>query len=243
MKKPAITADHKVTFVDFRRFRLKTLFCGEYRYLLLLLFWPLFGAAFSALEVYRTTGYYPVESPLDAMVPFCEFFVIPYFFWFAYLVGMYVYSIFFDTETFKNYTYFIIITYTVTIIIYLFFPTMQELRPPVFTRDNIFTDIMRDFYNFDTNTNVCPSIHVIGSVAVSCAAWNSKLFSTRGWKITFTVITTLIVLSTVFLKQHSVVDIPPALLICALAYPLVYDKRFRSWLANKRKKRSKGATV
>jgi len=233
MKQMSSPTSHKVTLVDFRRFSLKTLFCGEYRYLLLLIYWAVFGLAFSALEVYRTTGYYPVESPLDEMVPFCEFFVIPYFFWFAYLVGMYVYSIFFDTETFKNYTYFIMITYTTTLVIYLLFPTMQELRPPVFERDNLFTDIMRNFYQFDTNTNVCPSIHVIGSVAVSCAAWNSKLFSTRGWRIAFTVMTALIVLSTVFLKQHSVVDIPPALLICALAYPLVYDPRFRRWWKQK----------
>lgn len=230
-------AKTKLTPVDFRRFSLKTLFCGEYRYLLILIYWALFGAAFSALEVFRTTGYHPVSSPLDDVIPFCEFFVIPYFFWFVYLVGMYVYSVFFDTETFKNYTYFIMITYTVTLVIYLIWPTMQELRPVEFARDNIFTDIMKRFYNFDTNTNVCPSIHVIGSVAVSCAAWNSKLFSTWGWRIAFTVATALIVLSTVFLKQHSVVDIPPALLICALAYPLVYNKRFRAFLVRKREER------
>lgn len=237
MTKPSSKAKQTLTPVDFRRFNLKTLFCGEYRYLLLLIYWAVFGAAFYSLEVFRTTGYYPVESPIDAMIPFCEFFVIPYFFWFAYLVGMYVYSIFFDTETFKNYTYFIMITYTTTLVIYWIWPTMQELRPPIFERDNIFTDIMREFYQFDTNTNVCPSIHVIGSVAVSCAAWNSKLFGTKGWRIAFSITTLLIVLSTVFLKQHSFVDIPPALLICALAYPLVYNKRFRAFLAAKREER------
>lgn len=241
MKKES-QAKTRLTPVDFRRFSLKTLFCGEYRYLLLLLWWPLYGAAFSAIEVFRTypeVYHYPVSSYLDELIPFCEYFVIPYFFWFAYLVGMYVYCIFFDTETFKNYTYFIMITYTTTILIYLVWPTMQNLRPDVsaLSRDNIFTDIMKNFYNFDTNTNVCPSIHVIGAVAVSCAAWNSKLFSGWGWRIAFTVSTILIVLSTVFLKQHSVVDIPPALLLCAIAYPLVYNKRFRAFLARKREER------
>ena len=236
--KKASRSTTKLTPVDFRRFNLKTLFCGEYRYLLLLIYWALYGAAFSAIEVFRTypeVYHYSVSSPLDNVIPFCEFFVIPYFFWFVYLVGMYVYSIFFDTETFKNYTYFIMITYTTTLIIYLIWPTMQELRPVEFTRDNLFTDIMKNFYGFDTNTNVCPSIHVIGAVAVSCAAWNSKLFSSWGWRIAFSVATVLIVLSTVFLKQHSVLDIPPALLLCAIAYPLVYGKRFRAFLARKRK--------
>ncbi len=215
--------------VDYRTLRPSNLTSKRFRHLFLLLYWVVFGCAFAALECFRTEGYIPVYSPLDDCIPFCEYFVIPYFFWFVYLVGMYVYSIFFDIETFKNYTYYIMITYTVTLLIYLFWPTMQELRPITFPRDNLFTDIMRSFYTFDTNTNVCPSIHVIGAVAVSCAAWNSKLFSSLRWKIVFSVITLLIILSTVFLKQHSVVDIPPALLLCAVAYPLVYHKGFRAW--------------
>ncbi len=197
----------------------------RYRHLLLLLYWAAFGLAFSALECFRTEGYVTVYSPLDDVIPFCEWFAIPYFFWFVYLVGMYVYAIFFDIDTFKKYTYFVMITYTATLVIYLIWPTKQELRPESFPRDNFLTDFIRDFYGFDTNTNVCPSIHVIGAVAVSCAAWNSKLFSTVPWRIAFTVMTVLIILSTVFLKQHSVVDIPPALLICAVAYPMVFGKR------------------
>lgn len=228
---PKRPAREKLSPVDFSRLTPKTLFFGEYRYILLLLFWPIFGLCFSALEICRTTGYTPVYSTLDDMIPFCELFVFPYIFWFVYLVGMYVYSLFFDTETFKNYTYFIILTYSATIIIYLIFPTMQELRPNIDTlgRSNFLTEFMRGFYDFDTNTNVCPSIHVIGSVAVSVAAWNSKLFSTKGWRVAFTVCTVLVVLSTVFLKQHSVLDIPPALILCAIAYPLVFNKNFREW--------------
>ena len=224
-------------FVDYRGLSLRTLFSPAYQHLLLLIFWPLFGIVFASLERLRTIGYVTVYSPLDDMIPFCEIFAIPYFFWFAYLVGMYVYSIFFDVETFKNYTYFIMITYITTLVIYIFFPTMQELRPMIFPRENFLTEVMRRFYQFDTNTNVCPSIHVIGSIAVSCAAWNSKAFSKTGWRIGFSAVTVLIILSTVFLKQHSILDIPPAVALCMLAYPLVYGKTFRGWLSKKRSER------
>ncbi len=211
--------------VDYRELRPNNILSKRYSHLLLLLFWPIFGCAFAALECFRTTGYNPVYSPIDDIIPFCEFFVIPYFFWFIYLVGMYVYSIFYDIETFKKYTWFIIITYSITILIYIVYPTSQELRPVTFERDNIFVDIMKNFYEFDTNTNVCPSIHVIGAVAVSCAAWNSKLFSSAGYRIAFTIATLLIIASTVFLKQHSFADIPPALLICAVVYPFVFKNK------------------
>lgn len=229
MNKTLPSQKERLKMVDLRRLSPRTLIFGEYRYLLLLLFWPIFGACFSALEVYRTEGYHVVYSHLDDLIPFCELFVIPYMIWFAYLVGMYVYTIFFDTEIFKKYTYFIIATYSITMIIYLIYPTSQNLRPDISSlgRSNFLTEFMAGFYDFDTNTNVCPSLHVVGAVAVSCAAWNSKLFSGLGWKIVFTVTTVLIVLSTVFLKQHSVVDIPPALLICAIVYPFVYKDGFR----------------
>ncbi len=223
----------KLTLVDFRRLSPKTLICGEYRYLLLLLFWPIFGICFSSLEVYRTVEnckHYVVYSPLDDVIPFCELFVIPYMIWFGYIVGMYVYTILFDTEAYKKYMYFIIGTYTVTIIIYLIFPTMQELRPDLdgLGRSNFLTRFMADFYDFDTNTNVCPSLHVTGAVAVSVAAWHSKLFGKRIWRIAFTVMTVLIALSTVFLKQHSIIDMPWALLVCALVYPFVYSDSFKA---------------
>lgn len=232
MKKTGTPNDNKLRVVDFSRLSLKTLIFGEYKYLLLLLFWPIFGACFSALEVYRTEGYHVVYSPLDDLIPFCELFVIPYMIWFAYLVGMYAYTILFDTDAFKKYTYFVIGTYTTTLLIYIFFPTMQELRPNIaeLGRSNFLTRFMADFYDFDTNTNVCPSLHVIGSVAVSVAAWHSKLFSEIGWRIAFTVMTILIILSTVFLKQHSVIDIPPALLVCAVVYPFVYSEGFKAYL-------------
>lgn len=219
------TASPGWELVDYRGLTLKTLTSPRFRHLLLLLFWPVFGLAFAALERLRTTGYTAVYSPIDDMIPFCEGFAIPYFFWFVYLVAFYLYALLFDVDAFKRYTVFIIITYSVTLLIYLLWPTKQELRPTVFPRDNFLTDVMKGFYQFDTNTNVLPSLHVVGAVAVSSAARNSRHFSKVGWRIAFTATTVLIILSTVFLKQHSVLDIPPALVICAAAYPIAFGRR------------------
>lgn len=223
----------EIIMVDYRNFRISKLKTPEFSHLKLLIFWPLFGIAFALLERAVNTKYTIMYCRLDDMIPFCEYFLIPYTFWFVFLVGMYIYSLLYDIETFKKYTYFIIITYTITLLIYIFWPTAQELRPASFERDNIFTRFIAAFYNFDTNTNVCPSIHVIGSVAVLCAAWHSKHFSKTGWRIAFSVVTFLIIISTVFLKQHSVLDIPPALLLCAIAYPFVYWDKLRIWIAGK----------
>ena len=165
--------------------------------------------------------YYPISCPLDDLIPFCEFFLIPYLFWFVFLVGIHIYTLLYDLESFQRLMKFIMLTYSAAMMIYILFPNCQELRPVMFERDNFFTRFLEGFYQFDTNT------HVIGSVAVALCAWHSRHFSTPEWRITFTVIAALISLSTVFLKQHSVLDVLAALPICGIAYFLVYHRKAR----------------
>lgn len=208
--------------VDYRKLRPSNITSPEFRHLLLLLYWPIYGLTFLFLERGLTLNYHPVVSPFDAKIPFCEFFVFPYYFWFVFLIGMQFYTGFFDIPAFKKMMYFIMITYTVTSVIYIIYPTMQELRPTEFERNNICVMIVRALYDFDTNTNVCPSLHVIGSFAVLFTSWQCKSFKTFWWQLGFVSATVLICLSTVFLKQHSIIDIWTALILCAIAYPFAY---------------------
>ena len=208
--------------VDYRKLRPSNITSPEFRHLLLLLYWPIYGLTFLILERGLTLNYHPVETALDAKLPFCEYFVPAYYFWFVFLIGIHFYTAFFDVPAFKKLMYFIMITYTVTSVIYLLYPTKQELRPTEFARDNIFVSIVKGLYGFDTNTNVCPSLHVIGSFAVLFTSWHCKRFKTFWWQTGFISATLLICLSTVFLKQHSVIDIWTALILCAAAYPFAY---------------------
>ncbi|MBQ7922199.1 MAG: phosphatase PAP2 family protein [Clostridia bacterium] len=212
--------------IDYRNFRFSKLNTTEFSHLKLLFFWPLFLLVFQYAEhLYQVDYYHSVHSQLDDCIPFNEWFVIPYMFWFLYLVGMHLYTLLHDVDSFRRLMRFIIITYTVAVLTYFIFPTCQDLRPAEFERDNILTRFMAGFYRFDTNTNVCPSIHVIGSVAVWAAGWNAPNLQKIRWKFGFVAATILICLSTVFLKQHSVVDIIAALPICVIAYWICYRRK------------------
>ena len=220
------TPEDKLTMVDYRNLRLRTLNTAPYRHVRLLLFWPIFTMVFALLEQGgMVTRYYPVACHLDYLIPFCEYFIIPYLFWFIFVAGILVYGLLFEVETFRRCMWFIIITYSVTLLIYMVFPNSQHLRPVFFPRDNVFARLVARFYLHDTNTNVCPSIHVIGSLAVCFAAWNSRRLGTLWWRTAFVVMTVLISISTVFLKQHSVLDVLAALALCAVVYPFVYRRR------------------
>lgn len=208
--------------VNYKNLRPWNLNSPEYRHLLLLIYWPVYGLTFWLLERGLTLAYHPVEVAFDAKIPFCEFFVFPYYFWFAFLFGIHVYTGLYDIPAFKKLMYFIMITYTVTTVIYIVYPTCQNLRPTEFARDNFCVDIVKALYNFDTNTNVCPSLHVIGSFAVLFTTWNCKKLRSFKFQAVLVPLTVLISVSTVFLKQHSIVDIYAALILCAVAYPFAY---------------------
>lgn len=212
--------------VDYRGFGLKKLNTPEFRHVKLLLFWPVFGILFLFLERIFSPTFHTVYSPVDEMIPFCEFFVIPYYFWFVFLIGIQIYGFFFDIPCFEKYMKFTILTYMTTILIYIIYPTSQNLRPASFERDNIFTAIVALLYGFDTNTNVCPSLHVIGSLATYFAARKSEFFGTKKWRVVFFITTLLICASTVFLKQHSVVDIFWGVVVSLVFYPVAfYEKK------------------
>lgn len=216
--------------LDYRKLKNPSLILSdEFKHLFLLLYWPLFGLAFLCFErLLPDRSYYSVVCGLDSYIPFCEFFIVPYYFWFAFIVWIMIYSLLFDVEAFKKFSWFVIITYTLTSIIYAFYPTMQELRPTEFARDNICIDIVKVLYEFDTNTNVCPSLHVIGSMAVMFTAWHSNRYSSVTWRIFFTVITAFICASTVFLKQHSIIDVFAGFAVSFAAYPFVFSKKRRT---------------
>ena len=208
--------------IDYRKFRLSKLNTAEYRHLYFLIFWVLYGIVFTLLERVPGRTYNPVYIPLDDKIPFCEYFLIPYLLWFVLLFGIHIYTLLFDIKLFKQLMWFIMITYSATAFIYIIYPTMQELRPMYFARDNVLTRFVQWFYKFDTNTNVCPSLHVVGAMAVLFAGWRSEHFKKPGIRAVLVIITVLIVLSTVFLKQHSVIDIIAGLALSVIAYPIAF---------------------
>lgn len=216
----------QIAAVDYRKLTLSNINSPEYRHLKLLLYWPIYGLAFMYLERFSpVTDYFPMHCALDDWIPFCELFVIPYLLWFVALFAIHAYTLFYDVETFKKLMKFIIITYSISTVIYFIFPNCQNLRPEEFARDNIFTRFMAMFYQFDTNTNVFPSLHVVGSVAVALGTWYAKGLQKRWIKVSVVILAVLISISTVFLKQHSALDILGAIIVCLVAYPFSFYTR------------------
>lgn len=164
-----------------------------------------------------------IRFGIDAYIPFCEFFIVPYLLWFAYVALAVVYFGVRDQEEGNRLVAFLIVGMTVFLIVSAVFPNGHCLRPKTFARNNIFVDMVKKLYIVDTSTNVLPSIHVYNSLAVMIAVWRTNLLKKhRIIKTGLMLLGVSIICSTVLLKQHSMLDVMVAFILGALVYTICY---------------------
>ncbi|MEY8508340.1 phosphatase PAP2 family protein [Lachnospiraceae bacterium 42-17] len=183
---------------------------------------------FMYLEGRPGVRHFIIHSPLDDHIPFVEYFIVPYLLWFAFIAVVAGYFFFTDKKGFYQLAAFLCAGMTLFLIICTVFPNGLHLRPHTFVRDNIFTDMVRMLYRTDTPTNVLPSIHVFNSIGAVIAISHSRALK-KYKKIRYSayIMAFLIILSTMFLKQHSVTDVIAAFAMACIIYPFVYAAETR----------------
>lgn len=109
---------------------------------------------FTYLERHVTDNYFVIHSIFDDYIPFCEYFIIPYLLWFAYIAVTLGYLFFNDKQGFYKASAIMFSGMTIFLIICTVFPNGLNLRPEVFTRDNFCIELVKRIYQTDTPTNV-----------------------------------------------------------------------------------------
>jgi len=212
----------KKTIYDYSEFRLNRINDPRFSHLKLLLSWlGYFALYFLTENLIPAEKCRPVHCALDDIIPFCEYFVIPYVLWYVLIVVSLLYFLLYNVESFKKLQTYIIITQVAAMLIYILFPNRQDLRPDIFTSDNFCTDIIMLLYSFDTNTGVCPSLHCAYSIGIA-SVWLKEKDVSVLLRAGIAVFCGVICVSTMFIKQHSVLDFLAALPICLLAEILVF---------------------
>lgn len=176
-------------------------------------------------EKYLRTGYIVSYLPLDDKIPFCEWFALAYYTWEPYLFFTAIFLFSRHREKFKDFMRFLGWSFFTVVIIYWLFPNGQNLRPTAFAHDNFCVDIVKWTYAKDTNTNVCPSLHVVGTMCAMFALWRARSPKHMGWQAVNIVVAVLICASTVFIKQHSILDVITGAGLSVLFYCIVYRWR------------------
>lgn len=206
----------------------------------LIIYMAVYGAWFAYLEKAVTHPQTIIHVKLDDYIPFCELFVIPYFLWFAYVSVVVLYCFFKNKQEYYRACFFLFTGMTVFLVISTLWPNGQHLRPSVMPRDNIFTRMVAHLYSIDTPTNLWPSIHVYNSIGAHLAVvHNQSLAQKKYIRISSFVLCISIILSTMFIKQHSMFDVLTAFLMAGIMYIVVYQADIVSSLQSYRAERSK----
>ena len=172
-----------------------------------------------------------IHMKIDDRIPFLEVFVIPYFLWFAYVSAAVLYCFFKNKQDYYRMCALLFTGMTISLVICTFYKNGTDMRPVVDPGKNVFAWLVSRLHAADTSTNIFPSVHVFNSIVVHIAVARSSCFKDRPWVTRLSFILALSVcLSTVFLKQHSVVDGIGSMIMCYALYPVVYGESYTaSW--------------
>lgn len=201
--------------------------------------WCCFGIlyfiCFGMIEA-RCTDFHVIHAALDEKIPFCKYFVIPYLLWFPYVGATILYFSMFNAAQRENDDFFAYMLWgsVIFVTVSVIYPNMHRLRPACLG-DDLLSRLVAMIYRADTPTNILPSLHVYNSIACLTALMKNAGFKQhRRLCAGANILTFLIILSTVFLKQHSTVDVVMAFCCNAAVHHIVYRMPESDYRAKKR---------
>lgn len=163
---------------------------------------------------------YILGSTLDDKIPFVPQFVWIYVFWYTMLFWVPYYIFNKNKASFYKYTLTFIITTLIAGIIFVSFPN-TVVRANIID-NNLSSKIVKLIYSLDDpGINCLPSIHCLYSFLFIFAVLDTKSNSPKWMKILIATLSILVVLSTLFIKQHVVYDAIAALIIGIIVWVIV----------------------
>ena len=186
------------------------------------LFLPAYLAAFFTIEKYVTGPYWATQLPVDSLIPFCPYFIVFYMSWSPLLAVLGIYLILKDAEGFRRYIWMLALSFFSATVFCILVPNCQDLRPADLAVTNIFTWAVQLTYDLDTNTNVFPSVHVLGVVAAVSSVWETPGLRRTWWRWAAAAYGLVIIAATLLVKQHALLDVAAAIPWGLLSYFIVY---------------------
>ena len=121
-------------------------------------------------------------------------------------------------------SYMLMAGMTLFIIICLVYPNAVDLRCQIPDRNNIFMGFIKYLHSIDTPTNVLPSLHVYDALVVA-AGIHIGFKEKKAVVIASDILVFLICISTVFVKQHSILDMLWGFGFSGAAWLAVYGEK------------------
>lgn len=192
------------------------------KHLLILLYYIVMWFGYRYLNKTTVPEIY-LYSPIDDYIPFVKEMVIPYISWYGYIVLPLIYFAFKSPKDFTRLCIFMFAGMTISYLIFWILPNGQNLRPEVLGND-VFSNILKGIYASDNPTNSLPSMHVIDAVAVHASIAHSRKLKNKPFLQNSSFIACIMIcVSTVMVKQHSILDVFAGLVVTWILYQMIYE--------------------
>lgn len=198
-------------------------FLSQYKHAWVFLYFIIYLPWYFGIQQRTNITFHDVYISIDAMIPFVSWFILPYVYWFAFVAGTVGYLFFTNKEEFYKCVAFLFIGMTICLIAFTVYPTSFNHRPDVIEGNALNQALVNFIYTADKSQNVCPSIHVFNSIGCAIALIRHPHFkNSKGMKVFAIVSAVMITLSTMFIKQHSIIDAIAAGILAIILYFIVY---------------------
>ena len=207
-------------------------FFKKYKHAFVLLAMPVMYASYFVIQLITEPVWF-VWAPLDDKIPFVPGFVVFYFVWYLYIALPLIWFVFADKNDFYRMAFFLMSGMFICHVIFLAIPNAVDFRPPYSAVEGpgIFNWLLRIVYGADGPRNVFPSLHCFNSAAIHITMCHSKTGRRHKWLRPVSALLVVgICLSTVFIKQHSVLDVAAGL---GIAVPLIFVFYNKRWFFNR----------
>lgn len=216
----------------------------SYAFIPFLIFVAILGVSYFGNQLLYTYGVtkgsnYP-EIELDSKIPLVSWFVYPYFLTFPLGLFTFFYLAYKDKKAFYTMYLTLIISFAISGIIYACgqtYFTKPDFEPQTFTDKFVVWT-----WNSTNPVNCFPSQHCFMAFAMIIACLSAKEEKMNIFFRIFTIITSiLIVLATVFIRQHFVLDIIASFIIMfpifAIAYTFKWGEKLMIKIENRKLKK------
>lgn len=159
---------------------------------------------------------YDLSIFLDHYIPFVPVFILPYISYFALIPVTIIGVVRFSFALLRPFFMMLLGTILFSHACFWIFPTHLTVRPEICNAD-IFSELTKLLYSIDEPYSACPSLHA--NISTLCALiWWQLRHRYSGLMILWAC---LVIVSTVFMKQHFVVDIPAGILSAFFWYWII----------------------
>lgn len=152
-----------------------------------------------------------ITTIIDKEIPYVSMFIFPYIYWYVFVfLGI----TFILSKDRKRYVRTLIAIYTGMCICYVFYYLYPvEIARPIISNTTIPNKIVNIIYEVDRPLNCFPSIHVLNTYIIMRF---TKIKDNKSWFIYTNIVGILIILSTLFIKQHYILDGVSAIIIAEI---------------------------